>query len=180
MSPSHGVAHVCFGESEAICNRRAFAGYTVPTMAEIQIRRATTSDTETLLPMIRELFRDESIAWDLARTRAALVKLLDDGDLGRVLVATHEERACGYAIVTWGYDLEYAGRDCFLTEIYVVPEQRGRGVGRGLLAAIERTAREAGAGAVHLQVRPDNPRAHDLYRRVGFEPSPRIFLSKKL
>ncbi|HWB75978.1 MAG TPA: GNAT family N-acetyltransferase [Nannocystaceae bacterium] len=145
-----------------------------------EIRRATTSDAESLLPMIRELFRDESIAWDLARTRAGLVKLLDDAELGRVLVATHEGHACGYAIVTWGYDLEFAGRDCFLTEIYVAPEQRGRGVGRDLLAAIEHNAREAGAGAVHLQVRPDNPTARELYHRAGFQPSPRIFLSKTL
>jgi ribosomal protein S18 acetylase RimI-like enzyme len=152
----------------------------VPTMAEIEIRRATTSDVDALLPMIRELFRDESIPWDLARTRVALAKLLGDAELGRVLVATHEGHACGYAIVTWGYDLEYAGRDCFLTEIFVAPEQRGRGVGRMLLAAIEANARDAGAGAVHLQVRPDNPRASEIYRRAGFEPSPRVFLSKML
>jgi ribosomal protein S18 acetylase RimI-like enzyme len=146
----------------------------------MQIRPATVDDVDALLPMIRELFRDESIAWDVERTRVGLAKLLGDAELGRVLIAKHGRFVCGYAIVTWGYDLEFAGRDCFLTDIFVVPELRAQGVGARLLAAIEQAAREAGAGALHLQVRADNPDARRLYERAGFQASPRIFLSKTL
>jgi ribosomal protein S18 acetylase RimI-like enzyme len=143
----------------------------------IELRAATTHDADALLPMIRGLFGDESIPWDEARTRAALVKLLGDGSLGRVTIAITGDTACGYAIVTWGFDLEYGGRDAFLTEIWVEPEHRAKGLGGRLLDAVQDAAREAGAGAVHLQVRPENP-AQRLYLRAGFGASPRLFLSR--
>lgn len=53
--------------------------------------------------------------------------------------------------------------------IAVVPEMRGRGVGRLLLEnTINRAARE-GATRLHLEMRDGNP-ALSLYRRVGFTP----------
>lgn len=145
----------------------------------IQIRTATIADADALLPMIRGLFGDESIAWDETRTRAALVKLLGDASLGRVTIAHDGAAACGYAIVTWGFDLEFGGHDAFLTEIWVEHEHRSKGLGTRLLGAVEVAAREAGAGAIHLQVRPENP-AQRLYRRSGFGASPRLFLSRAL
>jgi ribosomal protein S18 acetylase RimI-like enzyme len=145
----------------------------------IEIRVATTADTDALLPMIRGLFGDESIAWDESRTRAALVRLLADASIGRVTIAHDGAAACGYAIVTWGFDLEFGGRDAFLTELWVEPAHRGSGLGTRLLGVVETAAREAGAGAIHLQVRPENP-AQRLYRRAGFDASPRLFLSRTL
>ncbi len=149
-------------------------------MDELELRTATVADVDALLPMIRELFRDESIAWDEATTRAALQRLLGDEALGNVSIALYRGGACGYAIVTWGFDLEYAGRDGFLTELFVVPELRKRGVATRLLARVEAVARNAGAGAVHLQVRTDNPDARRLYDRARFGASPRVTMSKSL
>jgi len=148
-------------------------------MTEIEIRAATPSDADALLPMIRGLFGDESISFDEARTRPVLVRLLGDASLGRVTIATEVGTACGYAIVTWGFDLEYGGRDAFLTELWVEPEHRSGGLGGRLLRSVESAAREAGAGAIHLQVRPENP-AQRLYLRSGFGASPRLFLSRTL
>jgi ribosomal protein S18 acetylase RimI-like enzyme len=51
--------------------------------------------------------------------------------------------------------------------IGVLPEYRGRGVGRALLGALLETARSAGLPAVSLSVEPINPAAV-LYERVGF------------
>ena len=45
----------------------------------------------------------------------------------------------------------------------------GRGIGSALLAALLDAARERGCGEVFLEVRADNPRAHGLYLRRGFE-----------
>lgn len=149
------------------------------SVVDIEIRPATIADADALLPMIAGLFGDESIPFDAARVRVPLVRLLGDPSLGRVTLATQGARACGYAIVTWGFDLEYDGRDAFLTEIWVEPEHRAAGLGGRLLAAVEAAAREAGAGAVHLQVRAENP-AQRLYLRTGFDASPRRFLSKRL
>ncbi|MBC8070127.1 MAG: GNAT family N-acetyltransferase, partial [Deltaproteobacteria bacterium] len=45
---------------------------------------------------------------------------------------------------------------------------------------VEQRARERGAGAVHLQVRTDNPGAERIYQRAGFVASPRVTMSKRL
>jgi ribosomal-protein-alanine N-acetyltransferase len=45
----------------------------------------------------------------------------------------------------------------------------GRGIGSALLGALLAAARERGCTEVFLEVRADNPRAHGLYLRRGFE-----------
>ena len=83
-------------------------------------------------------------------------------------------------IATFGHDLEYAGRDSFLTELFVRPARRGAGEGRRLLLAITEQMRKDGAVAMHLAVRPTNRRAWRLYHSSGFDRLPRIVLTKRL
>lgn len=54
--------------------------------------------------------------------------------------------------------------------IFVHPEARGQGVGGALLEAVAQLARRQGARAIRLDVIDTNPRAEQLYRRVGFQP----------
>ena len=49
-----------------------------------------------------------------------------------------------------------------------LPEARGRGGAKAVLAAIEATARHHGASTVYLQTGGDNAAAQELYSRVGF------------
>lgn len=59
--------------------------------------------------------------------------------------------------------------DCaFLQDIEVAAEHRGRGLGRALLAAGERVARERGARALELNVFGANETAATLYRTSGY------------
>ncbi len=52
--------------------------------------------------------------------------------------------------------------------IAVVPEHRGRHIGRELLTALARTAKADGLRHLMLSVDPDNVRAVRLYERAGF------------
>ncbi|MBA83383.1 GNAT family N-acetyltransferase [Thalassobius sp. S69A] len=54
--------------------------------------------------------------------------------------------------------------------IFVSAGARGQGVGAALLEAVALRARQQGARAVRLDVIDTNPRAEQLYRRVGFQP----------
>ncbi|HSN27017.1 MAG TPA: GNAT family N-acetyltransferase, partial [Kofleriaceae bacterium] len=85
----------------------------------------------------------------------------------------------GYAIVTFGYDLEFAGRDAWLTELWVDESERGGGAGTAALDQLDAELRPLGVRALHLQVRPENP-ALRLYERAGFERSPRYVLTRKV
>ena len=100
--------------------------------------------------------------------------------MGFVGLVEVDARGVGYFIVTWGYDLEWGGRDSFLTDIYLEPEARGAGAWTHVLASIEDVARNAGAAALHLMVRPENEPAVRLYTRAGFLSPPRTLLSKRL
>ena len=149
-------------------------------MPEPTLRDALETDLDLLLPMMEDFYREEGIGWDSTRMPTAAAKLLTDPSLGRVVFLERDDEALGYAVVTWGYDLEFGGRDSFLTEIYVRPSFRGRGWGRRLLEQVERVARASGAGAIHLEVRPDNAPAVGLYREAGFSLTGRTFLSRRL
>jgi ribosomal-protein-alanine acetyltransferase len=60
--------------------------------------------------------------------------------------------------------------DADVLTIAVDEEQRGRGVGRALLAHLLDAAARRGAHRVFLEVRDDNPVAQALYASEGFEP----------
>ncbi len=60
---------------------------------------------------------------------------------------------------------------CELKRMYVVPELRGRGIGRELLAALERAARDLGYTVARLDTGPRQPGAEAMYRRSGYRPT---------
>jgi len=68
-----------------------------------------------------------------------------------------------------------------------LPEYRGRGIGRKLLEAVEKNARQLGCCKVTLEVGQDNQLAKGLYRSVGFAEmmsaeaaGAAVFMTKKL
>ncbi len=144
------------------------------------IRQATDADLPRLLPMMVDFNRLEGIPWTFERGESALRSLLGNSELGFVGLAEADDRTAGYFVLTFGYDLEWNGRDGFLTEFYLVPEARGRGLGRALLSAAEATAQSRGTRALHLMVRPENTRALSLYLRGGFREPDRRLLTKPL
>jgi len=143
------------------------------------LRPATFGDLAAVLPRTSALNAHEAIAIDPAVLEAALVRLLGDPGLGAVWLVERAGAAIGYAIVTFGYDLEFGGRDAVLTELWIDPPERGRGAAGAALDLIAPELRGRGVGALHLQVRPDNP-ARALYQRSGFVASPRVVMTRRL
>src|SRR5262249_30023194 len=130
-------------------------------------------------PRTQALNAHEGIEIDDERLAAGLRTLLADPGLGSVWLIERSGTAIGYAIVAFGYYLEFGGRRADLTELLSAGQARGGGAGpavRGLLAG-ELRARQI--PVLHLQVRPDNP-AYRLYARNGFIASPRTLMSRKL
>ncbi|MCX8453291.1 MULTISPECIES: ribosomal protein S18-alanine N-acetyltransferase [Paenarthrobacter] len=73
-----------------------------------------------------------------------------------------------------GEIIAYAGLMCIepiadIQTIAVVPECEGKGIGSAILTELIDEARRRKAADVLLEVRTDNPRAQQLYRRFGFE-----------
>jgi len=69
----------------------------------------------------------------------------------------------------WGYIIFWvAAQEMHILNLAAHPHRRRRGVGRALLAEALRRAREEGAGAAWLEVRPSNTDALKLYESFGF------------
>jgi ribosomal protein S18 acetylase RimI-like enzyme len=58
--------------------------------------------------------------------------------------------------------------ECYLAELYVRPEHRGKGTGHALLRAALTHARERGADYIHLGTSEDDVAARHLYEKCGF------------
>ena len=149
-------------------------------MKPFDVRLATVADVPTILPMMAEFNRLEEIAWSADAGEPALRKLIGDATLGVIGLVERAGDAIGYFVVTWGYDLEWNGRDAFLTELYLVAAERGAGVGREVLARLEGVAKDHGTKALHLMVRNENAHARRFYDAAGYVSPLRLFMSKVL
>ncbi len=60
-----------------------------------------------------------------------------------------------------------------ITNVAILPAYRGRGIGMQLMAAVIAAAKERGATAMTLEVRPSNAPARALYHHYGFREAVR-------
>jgi ribosomal protein S18 acetylase RimI-like enzyme len=146
----------------------------------MDFRRATQADVGGLVGLQRAYYREDGYAHDEAAVSLAWATLLADSSLGLVWAIESEAELVGYLVVTFGYSLEYLGRDAFIDELYVLDGYRGQGVGRRALEIAESAVVEAGARALHLEVEHSKSAAASLYRRSGFVDHRRVLMTKWL
>lgn len=94
-----------------------------------------------------------------------LGELMADGDTA-VLLAGSEP--VGLAVLRFRRSIWTEGQECYLAELYVVPERRGQGVGRALMHAAMQLARARGADFMDLNTGEQDVAARALYERLGF------------
>jgi ribosomal protein S18 acetylase RimI-like enzyme len=80
------------------------------------------------------------------------------------LVAVADGRIVGKAVLDWTHHHGSA----WLWMFSVDPQYRSRGIGSRVIVEAEMRAREHGCDVVELAVDDDNPRALDLYVRLGY------------
>ncbi len=171
------------------------------------LRLATPADLDDLVPRTRALNDHEGIEVPTQTLREAMSVLLASPSLGGVWVITRPapttaptsdpttnqttaqttnqttnqttDQTIGYAIVTFGFDLEFAGRDAWMTELWIDEAHRRTGAGAAAIELLVPELKQRGVGALHLQVRPENP-ARRLYERTKFVASPRIVMTRDI
>jgi ribosomal protein S18 acetylase RimI-like enzyme len=98
-----------------------------------------------------------------------LVPMLREQSNALVLLALADEEPIGIAVCFFGLSTFRASPLLNLHDLAVLPQYRGKGVGKALLRAAEEHARGKGCCRMTLEVQDDNTRARTLYSSFGFE-----------
>ena len=128
----------------------------------MNVRRATAEDLPTLDRLYRDFeaeLRRPGADVDLEHELAEVREIVADG---LAFLGEADGRALGFAL---GRTRSRMGR---VTDLYVVPEARRRGVGAALLRELVAAFRERGLESVGLEVTADNAAARAVYQRWGF------------
>jgi [ribosomal protein S18]-alanine N-acetyltransferase len=128
----------------------------------VELRRMTPADLADVIALEHELFSDDPWTADMFADEVAQPP---ESRLYLVAEAGTEHVLAGYA----GMMFVPGGRQADVLTIGVRPACWGQGIGSALLGTILDEAGRRGCAEVFLEVRADNPRAHGLYRRRGFE-----------
>ena len=136
------------------------------------VRPAVPEDVAAVWSLLHELARYERIAHEVTGSAEALGRHLFGPDPAvEAFVAERDGVLRGYALSYPTFSSFRTERVYWLEDLFVVPEERGSGLGRRLLAAVARRARERGAVGVSWIVLDWNADAIGFYRRLGAEPS---------
>jgi len=149
-------------------------------LKNVRIEAATARDAARLLSFIRAYYRFDRIPFDAKAIAAGLSLLLDDPTLGRAWLILNRRRPVGYLLLTFGFDLEFGGRQATITDFYIDPGHRRKGVGRKVLMHVETFCQACGVKALELQETSKNARALEFYKFLGFGAHERIPMSKHI
>src|SRR5438132_4313737 len=96
---------------------------------EPNFRLANTTDIDILIDFMRQFYAIDNYPFEEAAARTAMQTIVQDSSLGRVWLINNGDEAVGYIVLTFGFSLEYRGRDAFIDEFFVLAPLRNQGIG---------------------------------------------------
>ena len=149
------------------------------TMA-LTFKLADNYSLGTLLRLIREYYVYDGHEFNEAKVQGALKEIFNNSTLGKIWLLALNEEVIGYVILTFGFSVEFGGRDAFVDEFYIRDAYRGKGFGRKAIEFVEETAKKLGVKAVHLEVNRTNKNAQEVYRKLNFTDRSAYYLMTRL
>jgi GNAT superfamily N-acetyltransferase len=137
------------------------------TAGQTTVRAATAQDAGLLLELFGALADYEQLRDELHATESQIVDaLFGERPAARALIAERDSRPAGYALFFPTFSSFMATRGIWLEDLFVLPEQRGDGVGRALLAAVAACMPDTG-GRLEWAALDWNELALGFYRGIG-------------
>jgi GNAT superfamily N-acetyltransferase len=134
----------------------------------VRIVPAREEDVPVVLGLIKGLAEYEKLAHEVVATENDLREsLFGSRPVAEVVLAYAGDLPIGFALFFHNFSTFLGRRGLYLEDLFVVPEWRGRGIGRRLLAHLARMAVERGCGRVEWAVLDWNEPAVGFYRRLG-------------
>jgi ribosomal protein S18 acetylase RimI-like enzyme len=133
-------------------------------------RRATPEDADAIGRLLHDFNREYGDPTPEPAELAGRIRVLLATDTAVLLAGDGPD---GLAVLRFRQAIWSAALECYLAELYVVPDRRGRGLGRALMEAAIEAARAHGADHMDLGTGEDDVAARALYESVGFRNAER-------
>jgi GNAT superfamily N-acetyltransferase len=136
-----------------------------------RIDPATIDDVPLILGLIRGLAEYEKLSDQVVATEARLREsLFGAHPAAEVVIGYAGDEPAGFALFFHTFSTFLGQRGLYLEDLFVVPQWRGRGLGRVLLSHLARIAVERDCGRMEWSVLNWNEPAIGFYRSVGAVP----------
>jgi GNAT superfamily N-acetyltransferase len=140
-------------------------------MTDLTIRPAQVTDIPIILQLIRDLATYERAPNEVSASEEQLRKVLfGDKPAAEVLLAFAGGAPVGFAVFFHNFSTWLGRPGLYLEDLFVKPEERGKGYGRALLVHLGKIARDRGCGRMEWAVLNWNEPAIRFYRALGAEP----------
>jgi GNAT superfamily N-acetyltransferase len=137
----------------------------------LTLRRATREDVPAILDLIRALAEYEREPDAAIATEADLLRDGFDASEPKfhVIMAEWNGTVCGFAFYFFNYSTWKGRPGLYLEDLFVLPELRGRGIGKALLAELARIALQENCYGMRWQVLDWNEPSIAFYKSLGGE-----------
>jgi GNAT superfamily N-acetyltransferase len=137
-------------------------------MASIRIVPAQAADVPIILGMIKALAEYEQLTHEVTATEDDLRhSLFGPQPAGEVVIAYTGQTPIGFALFFHTFSTFLGRRGLYLEDLFVVPEWRGKGVGKQLLGHVASVAAQRQCGRLEWAVLDWNESAIAFYQHLG-------------
>ena len=134
-------------------------------MPNCPFRPAVPGDEELILSFIRALADYEHMSDQVEATPAILREWLFEKKTAEVIFAEAEGKAVGYALFFHNFSTFLGRAGIYLEDLFVLPEERGKGYGKALLKELARITAERDCGRLEWACLDWNKPSIDFYTK---------------
>lgn len=138
-------------------------------MVEVSYRNATENDMELILKFIKKLADYEGRLDEVTATCDDLKKWIFDEGIAEVIFVLEDGKEVGFALFYKAFSTYIAKINIHLEDMFVEPEYRGKGYGKGLLKEMAKIIENRGYGRFEWTAVSWNQPAIDFYLSLGAE-----------